>query len=181
MAIGPTDRPPDGIGASDAAGNDAELSGACILLVDDNEQNLELLQAYVEELPCRVVTATDGLLALEAVQASRPNLILLDVMMPRMSGFQVCSRLKKDPATRDIPVVMVTALNEVGDVERAVDSGADDFLTKPVNRVELLTRARSLIRLSLLQKQLNKTLAELRAIEGTQSTKTQGGRPQGSQ
>ena len=83
-----------------------------------------------------------------------------------MSGFQVCARLKKDPATRDIPVVMVTALNEVGDVERAVDSGADDFLTKPVNRAELLVRARSLIRLSLLQKQLNKTLAELRAMQG---------------
>ncbi len=167
MAIGPTNLPPAGTpGAPEASGGDTDLAGACILLVDDNEQNLELLAAYVEELPCRVVTATDGIQALEAVQASRPNLILLDVMMPRMSGFQVCARLKKDPATRDIPVVMVTALNEVGDVERAVDSGADDFLTKPVNRAELLVRARSLIRLSLLQKQLNKTLAELRAMQG---------------
>ncbi len=166
MTIGPNNLPPGGAGVRDAAGGDADLTGATILLVDDNEQNLELLQAYVEELPCRVITAADGLQALDAVAASRPNLILLDVMMPRMSGFQVCARLKKDPATRDIPVVMVTALNEVGDVERAVDSGADDFLTKPVNRVELLTRARSLIRLSLLQKQLNKTLAELRAVQG---------------
>jgi len=163
MAIGPNDRPGPGSGPPPG---DEELAGACILLVDDNEQNLELLQAYVEELPCRVETATDGVQALEAVSTCRPNLILLDVMMPRMSGFQVCARLKKDPATREIPVVMVTALNEVGDVERAVDSGADDFLTKPVNRVELLTRARSLIRLSLLQKQLNKTLAELRAMQG---------------
>jgi two-component system cell cycle response regulator len=142
------------------------LATATVLLVDDNEQNLELLHAYLEELPCKIQTARDGLEALAAVQGERPNLILLDVMMPRMSGFQVCAKLKKDPVTRDIPVVMVTALNEVGDVERAVESGADDFLTKPVNRLELLTRARSLIRLSQLQKQLNRTLAELRAMGG---------------
>lgn len=147
-----------------APGADGDLASATVLLVDDNEQNLELLHAYLEELPCRIQTARDGLEALAAVQAGRPNLILLDVMMPRMSGFQVCAKLKKDPATRDIPVVMVTALNEVGDVERAVESGADDFLTKPVNRLELLTRARSLIRLSQVQRQLNKTLAELRAM-----------------
>lgn len=143
-----------------------ELSSSLLLLVDDNEQNLELLLAYLEELPCRVLTARDGIEALETVQSARPNLVLLDVMMPRMSGFQVCARLKQSPATRDIPVVMVTALNEVGDVERAVDSGADDFLTKPVNRLELLTRVRSLVRLSMLQRQLNKTLAELRAMGG---------------
>jgi len=175
MAIGPAHQSGEGtpVVPTELSG-DSDLAGACILLVDDNEQNLELLAAYVEELPCRVVTAADGIQALEAVRTSRPNLILLDVMMPRMSGFQVCAKLKKDPATRDIPVVMVTALNEVGDVERAVDSGADDFLTKPVNRVELLTRARSLIRLSLLQKQLNKTLAELRAMEA--QAKPQSGR-----
>lgn len=153
--------------AGAAAGADADLASAAVLLVDDNEQNLELLHAYLEELPCAIRTARDGLEALAAVQAQRPNLVLLDVMMPRMSGFQVCARLKKDPATKDIPVVMVTALNEVGDVERAVESGADDFLTKPVNRLELLTRARSLIRLSQLQRQLNKTLAELRAVGGS--------------
>lgn len=170
MTIGPTGGPLgealDRSGAAASPGpSDADLADACVLLVDDNQQNLELLAAYVEDLPCRVLTATDGLSALELVREARPNLILLDVMMPRMSGFQVCARLKADAATRDIPVVMVTALNEVGDVERAVDSGADDFLTKPVNRVELLTRARSLIRLSLLQRQLNKTLAELRSVE----------------
>ena len=90
--------------------------------------------------PIRV--ARDGLEALSSVQASTPDIILLDIMMPRMSGYQVCEQLKKNPDTRDIPIIMVTALNEVGDVERAVDAGADDFLTKPVNRLELITRVK---------------------------------------
>lgn len=143
-----------------------DLSDSTILLVDDNEQNLELLLAYLEELPCKILTAKDGFEALAIVQAQRPNIVLLDVMMPRMSGFQVCSKLKRDPASRETPVVMVTALNEIGDVERAVDAGADDFLTKPVNKLELLTRVKSLVRLSLLQRQLHKTLAELKAMGG---------------
>jgi two-component system cell cycle response regulator len=84
-----------------------------------------------------------------------------------MSGFQVCSKLKKDPATRDIPIVMVTALNEVADVERAVECGADDFVTKPVNKLELVTRVRSLLRVALLQRRLRKTIAELRRIDPT--------------
>jgi two-component system cell cycle response regulator len=137
-------------------------SGCTVLLVDDNEQNLELLHAYMEDLGCKLTTARDGVEALESVAAGAPDLILLDVMMPRMSGFQVCSRLKGNPATKAIPIVMVTALNEVSDVERAVESGADDFLTKPVNRLELLTRVRSLLKVSILQRQLQQTLAELR-------------------
>jgi two-component system alkaline phosphatase synthesis response regulator PhoP len=141
---------------------EVEVTNSVVLLVDDNEQNLELLLAYLEELGCEVRTARDGIEALDDIARKRPDLVVLDVMMPRMSGFQACAKIKKDAATRDIPVVMVTALNEVSDVERAVESGADDFLTKPVNKLELLTRVRSLLRVSLLQKQLKKTLEELR-------------------
>ncbi len=133
-----------------------------ILLVDDNEQNLELLEAYLEELGCRIRTAKDGIQTLESVEAEQPDMILLDVMMPRMSGFQACSKIKSSSKTRDIPILMITALNEVGDVEKAVESGADDFLTKPVNKLELLTRVRSLMRVRALKKQLDKTLDQVR-------------------
>lgn len=123
--------------------------GLDILVVDDNEQNIELLLAFledfVEQQGGRIRTASDGLDAIKQIETLAPDLLLLDVMMPRMSGFQLCSRLKQNPATKKIPIVLVTALNEVSDVERARDCGADDFISKPVNRVELIARIRTVL------------------------------------
>lgn len=140
---------------------DATDQQASILIVDDNPQNLELLQAYLEDLGLPVRTARDGIEALQEIAQQQPDIVLLDIMMPRMSGFQACAKIKAAPETRDIPVIMVTALNEVGDVERAVESGADDFLTKPVNRLELITRVRSLMGVRRLKKQLDRAMAQL--------------------
>ena len=136
-----------------------------VLVVDDNQQNLELLQAYLEDVDCQTVPARDGLEALEIIAKDPPDLILLDVMMPKMSGFEVCKRIKKDPKTSDIPVIMVTALNEFGDIERAIDSGTDDFLSKPVNKLELLTRIKTMLKLKHLSDKLERTLAYLSEIE----------------
>jgi len=136
-----------------------------ILVVDDNQQNLELLQAYLEDMDCQAVPARDGLEALEIIAKAPPDLILLDVMMPKMSGFEVCKRIKNDPKTTDIPVIMVTALNEFGDIERAIDSGTDDFLSKPVNKLELLTRIKTMLKLKHLSDKLERTLAYLSEIE----------------
>jgi len=146
-----------------------DLTQSTVLVVDDNAQNVELLQAYLEELGCQIVTAYDGLEAISFIEdesKASPDLILLDVMMPRMSGFEVCRKLKDDPATRTIPIMMVTALNELGDIERGVESGTDDFVTKPVNKLELLTRVRSLLRFRHLKRELDRTMAYIEDIEG---------------
>ena len=117
-----------------------------VLLVDDHPQNLELLEIYMEDLPeVRVVTATNGLEAMARVAEESPDLILLDIMMPKMSGFEVCKRIKSDPKTRDILVVMVTALNETSDIERAAECGTDDYISKPIERKALVGLVRSLL------------------------------------
>jgi CheY-like chemotaxis protein len=142
-----------------------KIADSRILVVDDNLQNLELLVAYLDTLQCKVSTAADGLETLEKIRRDPPDLILLDIMMPRMSGFEVCRKLKSDPATRDIPIIMVTALNELGDIERGVESGTDDFISKPVNRLELVTRVKSLLRVRHLKNELERTLAYLNDVE----------------
>ncbi len=136
-----------------------------ILVVDDNEQNLELLQAYLEDIDCNTVSAYDGQEALEVIAKEAPDLILLDVMMPKMSGFEVCKRVKNDPKTSEIPVIMVTALNKFGDIERGINSGTDDFLSKPINKLELLTRVKTMLKLKHLSDKLERTLAYLSELE----------------
>lgn len=118
-----------------------------ILIVDDNQANCELLEAYLDGIACDTAIAEDGQQALEMVPEFQPDLILLDVMMPKLSGFEVCQKLKSDPTTSRIMILMVTALNELGDIERAVDAGTNDFLSKPVNRVELIKRVENMLQL----------------------------------
>jgi DNA-binding response OmpR family regulator len=98
------------------------------------------------------LTASDGVEAMEMIDRHTPDLLILDVMMPRMSGFEVCQKVKSQPSTRDIVIIMVTALNEVSDYERAVECGTNDFITKPVNKLELLTRVRTLLELALVKR-----------------------------
>ena len=136
-----------------------------VLVVDDNLQNLELILAYLEDLDCRTLSAEGGREALDIIRQSPPDLVLLDVMMPKVSGFEVCKQVKNNPQTADIPVIMVTALNEIGDIEKAIDSGTDDFLSKPVNKWELLTRVRTMLKLKHLNDKLERTLAYLSEIE----------------
>jgi len=144
------------------ADDDKALPPSKVLIVDDHAPNLELLTAYVEDLPnVTIIQATNGMDALALVASEQPDVILLDIMMPKMSGFEVCRQLKADPKTREIQIIMVTALNEVGDHERAVDCGTDEFLTKPVNRVELVTRVKSLLRVRHLKRQLKQQLQDL--------------------
>lgn len=118
-----------------------------ILIADDNQANVELLEAYLADIPCQTRVAVDGQDTLDQVAKFNPDVILLDIMMPRLSGFEVCKKLKEDPQTRRIMILMVTALNELGDIQRAVDAGTDDFLSKPVNKVELLKRVQNMLKL----------------------------------
>lgn len=118
-----------------------------ILIADDNPTNVELMEVYLADLDCDLAVAVDGPDTLAKVASFQPDVILLDVMMPKLSGFEVCQKLKSDPATRNIMILMVTALNELGDIERAVKAGTDDFLSKPVNKIELTKRVENMLKL----------------------------------
>lgn len=117
-----------------------------ILIADDNEANVELLEAYLSGLDVDIAIAVDGQQTLDQVESFKPHLILLDIMMPKLSGFEVCQRLKNDSATSGIMILMVTALNELGDIERAVEAKTDDFLSKPVNKIELVKRVEIMLK-----------------------------------
>jgi CheY-like chemotaxis protein len=136
-----------------------------ILIADDNPPNVELLEAFLAGLDCDIAIAVDGRDTLNKVGSFQPDLILLDVMMPKLSGFEVCKKLKNDPVTRSIMILMVTALNELGDIERAVDSGTDDFLSKPVNKVELVKRVENMLRLRHVTDELERLRRYIQGME----------------
>jgi two-component system, OmpR family, alkaline phosphatase synthesis response regulator PhoP len=136
-----------------------------ILIADDNVPNVELLDAYLNGLDCEIAVAVDGRDTLEKVAKFHPDLILLDVMMPKLSGFEVCKKIKDDPKTRGIMILMVTALSESGDIERAVEAGTDDFLSKPVNKVELLTRVRNMLKLRHITDEVERLRRYIEGIE----------------
>lgn len=127
---------------------------ARVLVVDDVHANVKLLEARLTAEYFDVTTAMSGVEALDICARSSCDIILLDVMMPGMDGFEVCRRLKSDPATSHIPVVMVTALDQISDRVHGLEAGADDFLTKPVNDIALITRVKSLVRLKMLTDEL---------------------------
>jgi two-component system alkaline phosphatase synthesis response regulator PhoP len=118
-----------------------------ILIADDNEANRDLLEAYLANVDCEIEYAADGQETLDKVQEFMPDLILLDVMMPKLNGFEVCKKLKTDPQTNCIMILMVTALGEQGDIDRAVEAQTDDFISKPVNSAQLVKRVQIMLRL----------------------------------
>src|SRR5262247_19521 len=137
-----------------------------ILAVDDNQQNLEILRKTLTTAAYEVITAMDGPTALSLVESIAPDLVLLDVMMPGMSGYEVCERIRANEATCLLPVVMLTSLSDVTDRIRGIETGADDFLTKPFNREELLTRVKSLLRIKTLHDEIETKNHLLRTLFG---------------
>jgi PleD family two-component response regulator len=138
---------------------------ARVLIADDNPQGLELLEAYLAGTDYDIQTAADGEETLAKVRAWHPDLILLDIMMPKISGFEVCKRLRADPATADIGILMITALDQPSDIDRAVEAGTNDFLTKPINKTELILRVRSALRSRRYKEQLDQALAYIEGVE----------------
>ncbi|MGH7169681.1 MAG: response regulator [Gemmataceae bacterium] len=136
-----------------------------ILIADDDPLGTELLEAYLGEIDGELRTAGDGEQALQLVAAWRPDLILLDVMMPRISGFEVCKRLRGDPATRAIAIIMITALDQPSDMDRAVEAGTDDFISKPINKTDLLLRVAALLRSREKKTELDRSLAYIEGVE----------------
>ena len=141
-----------------------------ILIADDNLANVELLEAYLTDIDCEIESAHDGQEALDKITEWCPDVILLDVMMPRLSGFEVCRKVKDDPKTRNAMVLMVTALNELGDIERAVAAGTDDFLSKPVQKVELVKRVQNMLRLKDVTDENERLRQYIQNMESPQET-----------
>lgn len=142
-----------------------------VLIVDDEPVNQELLEAFLIGCDYDLDFAADGAEALEKVKSFEPDLILLDVMMPKTSGFEVCEQIKGNPETAGIMVLMVTALGELGDVERAVKVGCDDYLSKPVNKAELLKRVENMLKLRAVTNELERLRRYIDSMEDATSPK----------
>ena len=136
-----------------------------ILIADDNAQNRELLEAWLAKIDCDTEFAIDGQDTLNKVESFKPDLILLDVMMPKLNGFEVCRKLKGNPITSRIMILMVTALSELGDIERAVAAGTDDFLSKPVNSLELQKRVTNMLKFKGTEDENERLRAYIREME----------------
>ena len=142
-----------------------EQRNARILIADDEPVNRELLEAFLVDRDYDLEFADDGKETLEKAVSFKPDLILLDVMMPKFSGFEVCEKLKSDPETSGVMILMVTALNEIGDVERAVSVGCDDYLSKPVHKFELLIRVENLLKLRAVTDELERLRRYIDSME----------------
>jgi DNA-binding response OmpR family regulator len=136
-----------------------------VLIADDDPLGAELLEAYLSGNDYELRIASDGEQTLQLVASWHPDLILLDVMMPRISGFEVCKRLRSNPATRAIGILMITALDQPSDRDRAVEAGTDDFISKPINKTDLLLRVRALLQSSKKKGELERALDYIEAVE----------------
>ena len=136
-----------------------------ILITDDSQLNAELLEAHLEGTGFDTKIVSNGDDALKAAKEWKPDVILLDVMMPKISGFEVCRRLRADANTQDIGVLMITALDQPTDVEQGVSSGTDDFITKPINKTELLLRVRAMLESRSQGSGVDRTLAYLGRVQ----------------
>lgn len=132
-----------------------------VLVVDDSQESVDLLVYFLKPAGYEVLTAYDGATAIELVEKNPPDIILLDVMLPKINGYEVCERLKKNRSTFHIPIIMITALKELKDKIRALEAGADDFISKPFDNVELLTRVKSLLRIKYYHDEIIKRNKEL--------------------
>lgn len=141
------------------------MSNPRILIAEDNPEGAELLEAYLDGTDYDVELARDGDDALKKVQSFKPDLILLDVMMPKISGFEVCKRLKSKPETQGIIIHMITALDQHHDIDRAVEAGTNDFLTKPINKAELLLRIKAALASRQQKDPLEQTLAYIEGVQ----------------
>ncbi len=142
-----------------------------ILIADDEPINQELLEAFLGGEDYELEFANDGMDTIVKTKSFQPDLILLDVMMPKLSGFEVCQKLKSNPETAGIMILMVTALSELGDIERAVNVGCDDYLSKPIHKLELLKRVENMLKLRAVTNELERLRRYIDAMEDSSGPK----------